>query len=218
MTVWQDDRLLLGQTCGLPYMLGLKEVTSLIGTPAYCIDCGAGSYFSVLIVALPNDAEQLSELKGARFGYSNAQSQSGFAAFLHRLQQPNVDDRVIAEYRETGSHRQSIEQVASGAVDIAAIDAVSWELAKRHEPAAQQVRVIGRTTPTPGLPFITRKRPASEVRKIHMAVIDAMASLDEATREDLLLIGFAEMKDADYEILGTRYSQIPPAFIPDLHP
>ena len=62
--------------------------------------------------------------------------------------------------------------------------------------------------PTAGLPYITAKRPRREVDRIHMAVVDAMASLDEGIREELLLMGFAATTDDDYRIIKTRYDSI----------
>ncbi|WP_373084377.1 phosphate/phosphite/phosphonate ABC transporter substrate-binding protein [Sneathiella sp.] len=109
---------------------------------------------------------------------------------------------------KTGSHRKSIQAVADGTVDVAAIDAVSWELAKRHEPAAATLRVIKTTNPTPGLPYISARRSARDVDQIHLAVIDAMASLEESIREDLLLMGFAATQDTDYQIIKNRYEII----------
>ena len=52
--LWRSPELLIAQTCGLPYVEQLSTEVSLIGTPAYDIDCGAGSYFSV--IAVHNDS------------------------------------------------------------------------------------------------------------------------------------------------------------------
>lgn len=208
LSVWTDNSLLLGQTCGLPYVQRLQDQVSLVGTPAYDIDCGAGSYFSVLIVAESSPIRRLADLVGARFGYNGPLSQSGFAAFYSHLKAKYIDSGILGARLQTGSHRASIGAVAHGDADIAAIDAVSWELAKRHEPAAGKVRVLARTDPTPGLPFITRKRTDSEVDKIHLAVVDAMASLEEETRETLMLLGFAATTEEDYRLIHTRFCEI----------
>jgi len=208
MSVWLDNNLLLSQTCGLPYKLALREEVSIVGAPAYGIDCGAGSYFSVIIASKASELSALSEIKNACFGFNGPVSQSGLAAFLYQLKTEGIPADAIARGVQTGSHRRSIQMVVDGSVDVAALDAVSWELAKRHEPVAKNIRLIGRTTATPGLPFITHKRPKSEVRNMHLAVIDAMASLDETTRDELLLMGFAELHEADYDIIERRYNDI----------
>ncbi len=206
--VWTSGDLLLGQTCGLPYVQQLRGKVSLVGTPAYEIDCGAGSYFSVLIVAEDSPITSLSDLQGARFGYNGPLSQSGFAAFYFHLKSHGVDGCILGASLQTGSHRASVSAVAEGEADIAAIDSVSWELAKLYEPAAKRVRVLSSTDPTPGLPFITRLRSDSDVDRLHLAVVEAMASLEEDTRETLMLLGFAATTEADYQMVEDRYREI----------
>lgn len=207
-SVWTSEELLLGQTCGLPYVQQLRDSVSLVGTPAYEIDCGAGSYFSVLIVAENSSIASLSDLQGARLGYNGPLSQSGFAAFYFHLKCHGIDSRILGNSLQTGSHRASVSSVANGEVDVAAIDAVSWEMAKRHEPAAKKVRVLSSTEPTPGLPVITRLRSDSDVDKLHMSVVEAMASLEEETRATLMLLGFAATTEADYRVVADRYREI----------
>jgi ABC-type phosphate/phosphonate transport system substrate-binding protein len=92
-----------------------------------------------------------------------------------------------ARFVETGGHRASIKAVAAGQADLAAIDAVTWELALRHEPAAASLRVIDTTKPTPGLPYICALgRDAAPLRAAISAAID---SLDTSVRAALLLRG-----------------------------
>lgn len=209
MTLWKSPNLLFGQTCGLPFASRLHNAVSLIGTPAYDICCGAGSYFSVLIVRKDSDISNIATLPGKSFAYNDPLSQSGFAAACHQLKADGVDLQILGSCQRTGSHRASIRTVAEGKADFAAIDAVTWELAKRHEAAADGLRVLKTTQPTLGLPYITSQRPRRETDRLHMAVIDAMASLDEEVREALLLMGLAVAEPADYGILNTRYEAIP---------
>ena len=46
------------------------------------IDCGAGSYFSVIIAHKESGIEKLPDLKDATFGYNDPLSQSGIGAFF----------------------------------------------------------------------------------------------------------------------------------------
>ena len=62
---------------------------------------------------------------------------------------------ILAERIERGGHRNSIDAVAEGRADVAAIDCRSWELARRFEPASGGVRVVGWTARRKGLPYIT---------------------------------------------------------------
>jgi ABC-type phosphate/phosphonate transport system substrate-binding protein len=208
VSCWKDGRLLLGQTCGLPFVTGLKDQVSLIGTPAYEIECGAGSYFSVIVVRKDCEAASISDLASARIGYNDAMSQSGFAALYTHLVSHNISPGALVSAVQTGSHRQSIKAIAEGKIDFAAIDAVSWELALRHEPAAKGLKVLEKTKQVPGLPLITSLRSRKEVERIQTAVINAMIALDEATRESLLLMGFSATTMADYEVIRQGYERI----------
>ncbi|WP_085906933.1 phosphate/phosphite/phosphonate ABC transporter substrate-binding protein [Kiloniella majae] len=205
---WLDSNLLLSQTCGLPFKTLLKDKVSLVGTPSYGINCGAGSYYSVIVVHQDASIDTLDDLQGLTFAYNDKGSQSGYAALLYTLSALDNDEKSLVKSFnssfESGSHRASIQAVAMGQADFAAIDALSWELALRHEPAAQKLRVIATSEPTPTLPFITARRSRKEIDRLHMAVVDAMISLDEETREALLLIGFSPLKERDYDVIETR--------------
>lgn len=211
MGQWLNSNLLLSQTCGLPFKTVFKDKVSLVGTPAYGINCGAGSYYSVIVVHQETSIDTLDDLKGLTFAYNDKGSQSGYAALLYTLSSVgNTDD--FGSSVESGSHRASIQAVAMGQADFAAIDALSWELALRHEPAAQKLRVIATSEPTPTLPFITARRSRKEIDRLHMAVVDAMVSLDETTREALLLIGFSPLKERDYDVIEMRMNIVAQAF------
>ncbi|USG61710.1 phosphate/phosphite/phosphonate ABC transporter substrate-binding protein [Sneathiella marina] len=208
MKSWQDPDLILGQTCGLPFVNLLTQQTELIGTPAYDIECGAGSYYSVLIVREDAEIQEISDLKDKIFGFSNTISQSGYAAFHYHLNAAGLSRGFLGAEQLTGSHRESIKAVASAQVDVASIDAVSWALAERHEPATSAIRILDCTAPTPGLPLITAGGNKTRLKPIRLAVIEALASLDEGVRDDLLLMGFAQTTDQDYEVIKSRFETI----------
>lgn len=206
--VWLDPGLVLGQTCGLPYVSELEGRVSLVGRPAYDIECGAGCYYSLLIVSEQSQTSDLKALSGGRYAFNDARSQSGHAAFHSAMIEAGIAAGSWSQAIETGSHRASIQAVANGRADVAAIDAVAFELALRHEPAARRVRVLARTPVMPGLPYITALRPAREVIAIHDAVCMAMASLDEDVRDALLLIGFDPATPADYAPIRTNWQKL----------
>lgn len=206
--VWRDPNLILGQTCGLPFVSSLKQDTILVGTPSYDIECGAGSYYSVLIVREDAGIKDLSDLEGKVFGYNSIMSQSGFAAFHYHMIAAGFSRNYLGSEQITGSHRDSIKAVASAQVDVAAIDAVSWALAERHESATGAVRILDNTAPTPGLPFITARSQKSRLKPIRHSIVEAMASLDGDVRDELLLMGFEETTEQDYEVIENRFETI----------
>ena len=203
--IWQDDRLPLGQTCGLPYVRNLATTVSLVGTPAYDIECGAGSYYIVIVVDPDCSAASLEELAGLRLAYNSPHSQSGYAALAYALYSNSSVPPKFAARLKTGSHRGLIRAVADGLADVAAIDAVTWQIALRHEPMAARLRVLASTKPTPGLPFICARRKDRNADHIHMAVVEAMAALNEDSRQNLLLTGFAHTAPSDYDVIRKRF-------------
>ncbi len=202
---WTSPQLVLGQTCGLPYVQTLADRVALVGTPAYALEgLEAGWYCSVLVVRAGEEAGDLAALRGRRVAYNGPGSQSGDAALRHLVAPLAAGGRFFAEAVKTGSHRASLRAVAAGTADIAAIDAVSFALARRHEPAVETLRVLGLTPPTPGLPFITAMRPDEEVARISAAVSAGIDALDAAARDRLLLTGFVRTSRRDYDVIAER--------------
>jgi len=207
-SIWRDENLLLAQCCGLPYVTNLSGTVSLIGTPAYELDCGAGSYYSVIVVHADCDIASMKDVAGLRLAINSANSQSGYAALAYHLRQNGWKSTPFSHSLCTGSHRASIVSVAERQSDLAAIDAVTWKIAQRHEPATEKLRILAVTEPTPGLPFICANRRNRQADRIHLAVVEAMASLDEDCRQALLLSGFAPTLPSDYDIIRKHHELI----------
>lgn len=202
--LWRHPGLVLGQTCGLPLVSGLMDTVSLVGTPAYDIECGAGCYYSVIVVRKDSAFASDADLRGARLAYNGLTSQSGYAALAYHLRDLAAQGPVFAEKLVSGSHRQSLRMVAGGQADVASIDAVSWRHALRHEPAAADLRVLAKTDTTPGLPLVCAKGPGWSTDQMHLAVIEAMAALDPEASDALLLTGFAQTRLSDYSVIAKR--------------
>lgn len=200
-TLWTDPDLILSQTCGYPYANGLVDTVSLVATPAHEITGSApGNYFSVLVARKSRQPKHFGELKDMRFAYNMAHSQSGFAAPVRFLAANGLVSGPPP--LQTGSHRASIQAVAQTDTDWAAIDAVSWQLALRHEPAAQDLVVFARTPETPGLPLITSRVNAARTGAIADAVEAAIQDLEEDVRKAVLVTGLKRFKPADYAPLA----------------
>lgn len=203
--MWLSENLILSQTCGMPFVTALKDRVSLVGTPDYDIAGEPGDYHSVIIVHRNSDVQSLADLAGKTFVYNEQGSQSGYASVAHAMTSVGLAGMHSFHDRPSGSHRQSIKAVAAGVADFAAIDAVTWEIAKRFETASGSVRVLAQTDPTPGLPFITAShRTASEVDKIFEAAAIAIDSLDQQTRQSLFLNGLIKTEKKDYQVIEGR--------------
>ncbi len=93
-------------------------------------------------------------IRGKRLGYNSDDSMSGIIALTRDLAAMGENLGIFSERIETGGHRASIVAVAEGRADVCAIDCRSWDLAKRFEPAAHHVQVVGWTGRRKGLPYI----------------------------------------------------------------
>lgn len=96
-------------------------------------------------------------LRGKRLAYNVPDSMSGIMGLARDLEALGESLDIFAGRSETGGHRASIRAVAAGTADIAAIDCMTWHLARLHEPAAKDLEVVGWTSKRLGLPFITAK-------------------------------------------------------------
>ncbi|WP_425045596.1 phosphate/phosphite/phosphonate ABC transporter substrate-binding protein [Primorskyibacter sp. S87] len=178
--VWQSPSLLLSQTCGYPYRARLHGKVTLLGTPDYGLpDCPPGYYYSVFVVAADNRVTSPNELLSGCFAFNDALSQSGWAA-------PRTYFGVTpARLLETGSHAASAQAVAENHAQMAALDAVTWEILKAHDPVARDLRVIARTQPTPALPYISAL--GRDPTPIAAAIKGAIRDLSSDVRDLLML-------------------------------
>lgn len=188
MPLWLSPELVLAQTCGLPYRAHLKDAVTLVGTPDYALPgCQPGYYRSVILARAP----LARDWRGLTLALNDPGSQSGWAALANEW-----PDNIPGHILLTGSHAASLDAVADGKADLAALDAQSWRLLQRAAPAAGQVTVIAQTTPTPGLPFITRA--GQDPAPYRAAITTAITLLTSAERDALGLAGLVAIPASAY--------------------
>lgn len=194
---WEDPGLVLSQTCGFPYRARLHDKVALVASPDYGLpDCPPGYYCSVF-VARADDARTLPEFRAARFAFNEGLSQSGWAAPQNHAASMGFH---FAASLETGSHRGSALAVAEGRADLACLDALTWTMLQRWEPAVAGLREVARTAPTPALPYIAAK--GADIGATFAALADAVAALSPGERETLSLRGVVR-------IAAERYLAVP---------
>ncbi len=195
--VWEDPDLVLSQTCGMPYRLGLDKKVRLVGTPDYGLEgCPPGYYRSALVVRRDDPRRALKEFRNARFAFNDSHSQSGHAAaYWHTA----AEGFWFKTRIRTGQHRLSALAVSEDEADIAAIDAVSWRLMQAYEPFAEYLRVLDWTTPTPGLPLITGQ--GNDAEAMFDIVRDAIASLPGTDRSKLGIKTLIRIPEASYQAI-----------------
>lgn len=182
--LWLHPALLLAQACWGPMELGLATHVQLIGQPRYdAFEGGQGELYSSALVmrageaptvASPSDGSPLiplDVLRDKHFTFNSLDSMSGIIAPTRDLEALGESLNIFSERSESGGHRASIVAIAEGKADVAAIDCQSWANARRFEPAAEAVTVVGWTRRRKGLPFITaRTTPETVVVALREAV------------------------------------------------
>ncbi|KAI0111082.1 ABC-type phosphate/phosphonate transport system, periplasmic component [Nemania sp. FL0031] len=169
-TLWRHPALLLSQTCWGPIELGLVSHVKVVGQHDYSgVEGGEGELYSSAIVVLrstidyipaPLDGNSnlpLEHLRGKRFVYNSPDSMSGILGLERDLASLNKDLGLFSQRLESGGHRNSIMAVTEGKADVAAVDCLTWELAKRFESTACALTVAGWTARRTGLPFVASR-------------------------------------------------------------
>jgi ABC-type phosphate/phosphonate transport system substrate-binding protein len=204
--VWQSPELLFSQTCGYPLTHALAGRVQLVATPCYAAEgCKAAAYCSVLIVGAGNPAAGIAALRGARCAVNATDSQSGYNALRALVAPMAAGGRFFGSVAVTGGHRASIEYVAGGQADVAAIDCVTHALLARHHPSALDgTRVLCRTAAAPNLPYVTRIQAGDDLlSRLRNGLKHAMTDPSlTASRDSLMLAGVAVLPLSAYDGIG----------------
>ena len=146
--------------------------------------------FADVIVAATSKVTCFGELRGASFAFNDDASLSGYDAVIDRLHAEGAKSDYFSAVVATGSHAASIDAVAKGAVDAAAIDSLVLGRAISSQPElSRQLRVVERLGPFAMHPFVANAAVSAATRA-HF--VDALVSAHETSRgrEVLALGGF----------------------------
>jgi ABC-type phosphate/phosphonate transport system substrate-binding protein len=211
---WADPDLLLGQSCGLPYVSGRCGGAVAFARPVYDAEgCGAGTYRSALICRAGAEAP-LAAFAGRVVAINEYGSQSGCNALADTVRP--FGDAFFGRVLVTGAHRASALAVARGNADIAAIDAVAWALfAEVEADERARLAVLGWTVETPALPFITAPAHAGRAP----ALCRALAAAAVPGNATGLPVGVIAAADQDYDpirdmVARTRGLRLAPDALP----
>ena len=195
---WTRPDLLLSQACGLPFVRRLRGRVALVGAADHGLpDCAPGTYRSRIVVRQGDPAQDLSDLRGRVVAVNSEDSQSGAGALRTAVGGLSPGGAFFATIVATGSHAGSVRAVAEGRADVAAIDAVTWEMARRYIPEARALQVLLSTPETPGLPFITRQGgPAGALLS---ALREAVETVGPEAREALMLRDVVPRREEDFD-------------------
>ena len=157
---------------------------------------GQPVYFADVVVSSGSAVRAFEDLRLARWAYNDRNSKSGWFSMAQRCA-PSAPSEFFGELIASGSHLRSLELVASGAADAAAIDSNVLRM-QRHS-----LRVLESWGPFPIQPAVIRAAVPDETKR---RVSDALLSMHERHGESLARLGvlrFVTGSEADYFQLST---------------
>lgn len=201
--LWSRSDLLLSQTCGYPLVRRLPESIQIVGTPLFDVPgCDGADYSSVLVVSASSYRRGVASLeacRGLRAAYNDDDSNSGMNVFRHAVAPYACQGRFFSSVIRTGSHIGSLAALATGEADVASIDCVTFALAREAFPELlAQVRAIGFSSRSPGLPLIASAQADASLLDTLRAAFDDAVHADAGRAKQLRLRGIAPATRSDY--------------------
>ncbi len=160
-------------------------------------------YYSELIVPYDSTAENMNDLRGVVFAFTDPISTTGRIYPTYLVEQlGETPETFFARTFFTYSHDRAIKAVADGVADAAGVDSLVLDYALRRDPnLASQIRVIDRSPaftipPVVVSPNVT-PRQAAELRDLLLSI-----STDPAGATVLAALGidgFVPVEDSAYD-------------------
>lgn len=127
---------------------------------------GATMYQSLVIVPAESDARRIEDLAGKRFAFTDEISFSGHLYLAGALRRKGADpERFFGETLYTHSHDRSVDAVAAGIIDGAAVSSVVYSHQIDRKPSvARRTRVLERSPSFGVMPVVVSTRIAPDER------------------------------------------------------
>ena len=189
--VWSHPGLLFGQACEYPMSKIFREHLRFVATPRYgAPGCADTSYRSAIVVRTEEPAQHLDDLRNRRGVANEPDSNSGMNLFRAALAPISSGTRFFHSMQFSGSHRKSMELVATGEADVTAVDCVTLAYLQRlHPDLTSRLRVIDWTPTSPSLPFVTSQQTnESTLQALRSAMAEVFADRALAPARDTLLL------------------------------
>jgi ABC-type phosphate/phosphonate transport system substrate-binding protein len=206
----RGPEVLFTQFCGYPLLKCFRDQAVILATPCFAFaGCEGPNHRAFFVVRAEDSAERLEDLRGRAFGCNSRLSNTG-------MNLPRLALSRIAEGRPffrsvvmTGGHLASLDHLDKEAIDACSIDCVTWGLFRKFRPAdATRYRILGRTTSSPSLPYVTSTATDPQMVAALRESLDAVLSdpSTAAMRETLGLMAVCRLTASAYEGL-TAYEK-----------
>ena len=198
----REPGLWFGHTCGYPLMTQLKDYVSPFCVPLFDVPGSDGRFYSSrIIVAANSDIDNIEASRGCVAVMNNPDSNSGMNVLRHAVAGVSDSEQFFASVVTSGGHLHSLEAIANGSADIAAIDCVSYQLIEDWRPQlCADIRIIGDSVKTCGLPLVMTHADiaARDTGAMIENLNQALELCDDVVRDTLHLTGFAAVQLDDY--------------------
>lgn len=187
--------------CSGPYVDGHKEfgMELLVAPQAY----GKTVYYSYIIVAKNSAVKSFEDLRGKRFAFADPLSNSGKLVPTYMLARMNeTPETFFSSYIFTYKHDKSIQAVAQGVVDGAAVDSLIWEYLNRTNPEFTSKTRIIKKSPPYAIPPVVVPRSLAPLIKERLKRIFLNAHNDNKGKEllsKMMIDKFVVIDDSAYD-------------------
>jgi len=198
--VYVEDDVLIGHTCGYPYIKTWQSTHTPLCAPIFDFDgCRGKEYSSWLISHRDNPGETLQDFKNKTVAINGYNSNSGMNVLRHDVARIAGGKSFFNEVVVSGGHLASIEMISNQNAELAAIDTVTYALLaqeKLFHPG--DLKIIGQSAFTSPLPFIARKETALDRQAVTTSFNRALEKMDYRSRSRLGLTRFETVGHEDY--------------------
>jgi ABC-type phosphate/phosphonate transport system substrate-binding protein len=165
--------VLFSQTCGYPLETIFRGQAIRLGTPCYDVPgCDGPNHRGLFIVPAGSPAQGVRDIKSGVFLLNSRHSNSGMNLPRRALAEIAGGRPFFSQVIETGSQPGNLDRIARGEADATAVDCVTYAFWRHYRPAAaERVRVVAQTPPSPAIPFVTSAdTPAATVELVRAAL------------------------------------------------
>jgi phosphonate transport system substrate-binding protein len=187
--------------CSGPYVDGHKDFgMELLVAPQVF---GETVYYSYIIAAKTSSINSFEDLRGKSFAFSDPLSNTGKLVPTYMLARLNeTPDTFFSRYIFTFKHDKSIEAVAQGVVDGAAVDSLIWEYINRTNPEfTSKTKIILKSPPYAIPPVVVPKSLDPQIKE-RLKQIFLNAHSDNKGREllrKMMIDKFVVIDDSSYD-------------------
>jgi ABC-type phosphate/phosphonate transport system substrate-binding protein len=204
--LWQRSDKAAVFMCGLPFSRSHPRPEIIAApVPSPPDFRGLPQYWSEMVVRKDGAMETIEDTFGGRIALTVPDSQSGCLAALYYLM---AKAQEFPLYREVITPRVTplgaMSAVVEGAADVAPIDSYAYCLLQKYRPnLTSQLRVVGRTAPTPIPPLVASRAGFDSLQAAFLEAHEI--STIQPLMADLLLERFIRPDPRSYDALRSNY-------------